>query len=66
MVDLTVSSCHVIYAFQSESTLHNCLNAIELLAQSWSQILRLVDWSWTETEKNLVPNQTLNHSAKLA
>ena len=29
---LTVSSCHVTYAFQSESTLYICLNVKELLA----------------------------------
>ena len=29
---LTVCSCHVRYAFQSESTLYSCLNVKELLA----------------------------------
>ena len=29
---LTVCSCHVTYAFQSESTLYSCLNVKELLA----------------------------------
>ena len=31
---LTVCSCHVTYAFQSESTLCSCLNVKELLARS--------------------------------
>ena len=35
---LTVCSCHVTYAFQSESTLYNCLNVKELLARSRHEI----------------------------
>ena len=34
----TVCSCHVTYAFQSESTLYSCLNAKELLARSRREI----------------------------
>ena len=34
----TVCSCHVPYAFQSESTLYSCLNVKELLAQSRREI----------------------------
>ena len=30
--NMTVCSCHVTYAFQSESTLYSCLNVKELLA----------------------------------
>ena len=30
--DMTVCSCHVMYAFHSESTLYSCLNVKELLA----------------------------------
>ena len=29
----TVCSCHVMYAFQSETTLYSCLNVKELLAE---------------------------------
>ena len=35
---MTVCSCHVMYAFQSESTLYSCLNVKELLAQSRCEI----------------------------
>ena len=35
---LTVCSCHVTYAFQSESTLYSCLNVKELLARSRHKI----------------------------
>ena len=35
---LTVCSCHVTYAFQSESTLYSCLNVKELLVQSRHEI----------------------------
>ena len=40
---LTVCSCHVTYAFQSESTLYSCLNVKELLARSRREIWRLND-----------------------
>ena len=33
-----VCSCHVTYAFQSESTLYSCLNVKELLARSRREI----------------------------
>ena len=33
MNGLTVCSWHVMYAFQSESTLYSCLNVKELLGQ---------------------------------
>ena len=36
---LIVCSCHVTYAFQSESTLYSCLNVTELLAWSRHKIL---------------------------
>ena len=35
---LTVCSCHVTYAFQSESTLYSCQNVKELLARSRREI----------------------------
>ena len=37
-IDITVCSCHVTYAFQSESTLYSCLNVKELLARSRREI----------------------------
>ena len=52
---LTICSCHVTYAFQSESTLYSCLNGKKLLAQS----------NWTRTQNHLVPKRTLNQLAKL-
>ena len=39
---MTVCSCHVTYAFQSESTLYSCLNVKELLARSRREI-----WRWS-------------------
>ena len=66
MVHLTVCSCHVMYVFQSESTLHSCLNVKELLARSRHEIWRLSDGNWTWTQNHLVPKRTLNHLAKLA
>ena len=40
---MTVCSCHVTYAFQSESTLYSCLNVKELLARSRHKI-----WRWSD------------------
>ena len=37
-INLTVCSCHVTYAFQSESTLYSCLDVTELLARSRQEI----------------------------
>ena len=41
---LTVCSCHVTYAFQSESTLYSYLNVKELLARSRREIWSLAKW----------------------
>ena len=65
-VHLTVSSCLVTYAFQSESTLCSCLNVKELLARSRRKIWRLSDCNWTRTQSHLVQKRTLNHLTKLA
>ena len=43
LILLTVCSCHVTYAFQSESTLYSCLNVKELLARSRREIWNLSD-----------------------
>ena len=61
---LIVCSCHVTYAFQSESTLYCCLNIKELLAWSRPQIWRLSDYNWTRTQNHLVRKRTLNHLAR--
>ena len=58
---LTVCSCHVTYAFQSESTLYSCLNVKELLARSRREIWRWSDCNWTGTQNHLVLKRTLNH-----
>ena len=42
-IKMTVCSCHVTYAFQSESTLYNYLNVKKLFARSMREILRLSD-----------------------
>ena len=44
---LTVCSCHVTYAFQSESILYSCLNVKELLARSRREI-----WRWSDCIKH--------------
>ena len=63
---LTVCSCHVTYAFESESTLYSCLNVKELLARSRREIWRWSVCNWTRTQNHLVLKRTLNHLAKLA
>ena len=51
---LTVCSCHVTYAFQSEFTLYSCLNVKELLAESRCKIWRWSDCNWNRTQNHLV------------
>ena len=51
---MNVCSCHVTYAFQSESTLCSCLNVKELLARSSREIWSLSDCNWTRTHNYLV------------
>ena len=59
-------SCHVTYAFQSESTLYSCLNVKELLAQNRREIWSLSDCKWTRTHNQLVHKRRLNYLTKLA
>ena len=66
IIVMTVCSCHVRYAFQSESTFYSCLNVKELLARSRHEIWRFSDCNWTRTHNHLVHKRTLNHLAKLA
>ena len=63
---LTVCSCHVTYAFQSESTLYSCLNVKELLARNRREIWSLSDCNGIRTHNHLICKRTLNHLAKLA
>ena len=58
-----VCSCHVTYAFQSESTLYSCLSVKELLARNRYNIWSLSDCNATQIHKHLVCKQTLNHLA---
>ena len=51
--------------FQSESTLHSCLNVKELLARNRREIWCLSDCNWTRTHNHLVRKRTLNHLTKL-
>ena len=60
---LFLCSYHVTYAFQSESTLYNCLNVKELLAQNRSEIWSLSDSN--RTHNHLVRKRTLDQLAKL-
>ena len=55
---MTVSSCHVTYAFQSESTLYCCVNVKEVLARSRREIWSLSDCKWTRIQNHLVRKQT--------
>ena len=66
MVHLALCFYHFTYAFQSESTLRSCLNALELLAQSWRDIGNLSDSKILGTHDLLVCKRTLDHLAKLA
>ena len=66
MVHLTVCSCHVTYAFQSESTLYSCLNVKELLTLSRRKIWSFSDCNWTRIQNHLVRKRTVNQLAKLA
>ena len=59
-----VCSCHVKYAFQSESTFYSCLNVKELLAQSRCKIWSLSGRNLTRTHNHLVLKRKLNHLAK--
>ena len=59
MVQLTVCSYHVTYAFQSESTLYHCLHVKELLVQNRLEIGSLSDCNWTRTHNHLLRKRTL-------
>ena len=63
---MTVSSYHITYAFQSESTLYlySCLHVKELLSRSRRKTWSLSDWNWTRIQNNLARERTLNHLAK--
>ena len=64
-VHFNVCSCHVTYAFQSESTLYSCLDVKELLARSRCKIWTLSYCNTTWTWNHLVCKRTLNHLVKL-
>ena len=64
-VQLTVCSCHVTYAFGSESTLYICLNFKEPRAQNRCDIGSLTDCNWTRTQNYLFRKRTFNHLAQL-
>ena len=53
------------YAFQSESTLYNCLNVKELLTWNRRDIWSLSDSNGIRINNYLVHKWTLNHLAKL-
>ena len=61
---ITVCSCLVTYAFQSESKPYSSLNVKELLARSRCEIWSLRDCNWTRTHNHLVHKRILNHLAK--
>ena len=61
-----VCSCHVTYAFQSESTLCSCLSVKGLLPQNRCDIWSLSDSNGIRTHNRIVCKWTLNHVAELA
>ena len=65
MVHLTVCSCHVTYAFLSESTLCSCLNVMEFVAWNRRNLWSLSNCNWTRTQNQLLRKRMLNHLAKL-
>ena len=64
--ELTICYYHVMYTFQSESTLYSCLNIKELLAWNWHDIWSLRSSNAMWPHNHLVRKWTLNHLAKLA
>ena len=64
-MDLTLCSCHVTYAFQSETTLYICLKVKELLARNRRNSWSLSDCNGTRTHNHLVRKRTLRTLAKL-
>ena len=58
--DLTVCSCHVTYALQSESRVYSTVG------RGRREIWSLSDCNSTRPQTHLVRKQTLNHLAKLA
>ena len=62
---LTVCSCHVTYAFQSNSTLYSCLSFKKLLVRSRREIWSLSDFNLTRTQNHFVRKRTLNHFTQL-
>ena len=63
---MTVCSCYVTYAFQSESTVYSFLNVKKLLARNRRKVWMLSDCNWTRTQNHLVRKGTLNHLANTA
>ena len=59
-------TCHVTYAFQSESTLYSFPNVRKLLARSRRKIWSLSDCNLNRNQNHLLSKWTLNHLAKLA
>ena len=57
---MTVCYYHVTDTFQSESTLHSCLNFKELLARNRREIWSLSNCHDTRTHNHLVRKRTLN------
>ena len=62
---LTVCSCDVMYAYQSEFTLYICLNVKDLFTRNRRNLWNLSNCTRTRTHKHLVPKPLLNHLAKL-
>ena len=56
---------HVTYLFQSEFTLHSCLNVKELLAWNRRGIWSLSDSNGIRAHNHLVRKRTVNHLARL-
>ena len=66
MMHLNVCYYHATYTFESESTLHNCLNVKEVFSRNRRDIWSLTGSNGIRTHKHLVSKLTLNDLAKLA
>ena len=63
---LTLYSYHLMWLFNSESTLYFCLNVKDILAQKKKRdIWNLSERNGTRTQNQLFHQETLNHYAKV-
>ena len=64
-IQLTACFYHVMYAFQTESTLYSCLNVKEILTSKAAPNLTLKLLQLNSNYNQVVPKGLLNNLAKL-